>query len=107
MEDVITDTVLDLESYYIQHLQALTGRLRKSAPKTDAFIKCDAQVRKTPSWPRSWANFSLLPLCSHRNAWANLRLLGQPNSFLAAVDHDVPGYVRLRVGGLDSLVIKK
>jgi hypothetical protein len=20
----------------------------------------DAQVRKTPSWPRSWANFSLL-----------------------------------------------
>jgi hypothetical protein len=22
----------------------------------------DAQVRKTPSWPRSWANFSLLQL---------------------------------------------
>ena len=43
-----------------------------------------AQVRKTPSWPRSWANFSLLPLYSHRNAWANLHLLGQPNTFLAA-----------------------
>jgi hypothetical protein len=27
-----------------------------------------AQVRKTPSWPRSWANFSLLWLDSHRNA---------------------------------------
>jgi hypothetical protein len=27
-------------------------------------------VRKTPSWPRSWANFSLLQLYmySHRNA---------------------------------------
>jgi hypothetical protein len=35
-----------------------------------------AQVRKTPSWPRSWANFSRLSLYSHRNAWANLDLLG-------------------------------
>jgi hypothetical protein len=26
------------------------------------------QVRKTPSWPRSWANFSLSYLYSHRNA---------------------------------------
>jgi hypothetical protein len=42
-----------------------------------------AEVRKTPSWPRSWANFSLLELYSHRNAWANLHLLGQPNTFLA------------------------
>ena len=40
------------------------------------------QVRKTPSWPRSWANFSLLSLYSHRNALANLHLLGQPNTFL-------------------------
>jgi hypothetical protein len=42
------------------------------------------QVRKTPSWPRSWANFSLLQLYSCRNAWANLHLLGQPHPFLAA-----------------------
>jgi hypothetical protein len=42
------------------------------------------QVRKTPSWPRSWANFSLLQLYSHRNAWANLHSLCQPNTFLAA-----------------------
>jgi hypothetical protein len=42
------------------------------------------QVRKTPSWPRSWANFSPLSLCSHRNGRANLHILGQPNTFLAA-----------------------
>ena len=28
----------------------------------------DAKVRKAPSWPRSWANFSLSQLCSRRNA---------------------------------------
>ena len=42
-----------------------------------------AQVRKTPSWPRSWANFSILSLYSHVSAWANLHILGQPNTFLA------------------------
>ena len=26
------------------------------------------KVRKTPSWAKSWANFSLLSLCFHRNA---------------------------------------
>jgi ankyrin repeat protein len=41
------------------------------------------QVRKMPSWPRSWGNCSLLQLYSHRNTWANLHLLGQPNTFLA------------------------
>ena len=40
-------------------------------------------VRKTPSWPRSRANFSMLQLYSRRNAWANWHLLGQPNTFLA------------------------
>ena len=38
------------------------------------------QVRKAPSWPRSWANFSLLQLYFHRNAWANLHLLGRPDT---------------------------
>ena len=42
-----------------------------------------AKVRKPPSWPRSWANFCLLELYFHRNARANLHLLGQPDSFLA------------------------
>jgi hypothetical protein len=41
------------------------------------------KVRKTPSRPRSWANFSLLYLYFHRNAWANLYILGQPDTFLA------------------------
>jgi hypothetical protein len=40
-------------------------------------------VSKTPSWPRSWANSSLLYQYSRRNAWANLHLLGQPDTFLA------------------------
>jgi hypothetical protein len=40
-------------------------------------------VRKTPSWPRSWANSSRFSLYSHRNAWANLHILGQPNTLLA------------------------
>jgi hypothetical protein len=54
------------------------------------------QVRKTPSWPRSWANVSILSLYSHRNAWANLHLLGQPNTFLAAVVPVLHGQPRLR-----------
>jgi hypothetical protein len=41
------------------------------------------QVRKTPSRPRSCANFRLLWLYSHRNARASSHLLGQPNTFLA------------------------
>ena len=35
------------------------------------------QVRQTLSWPRSWANFSLLELYPHGNAWATSHLLGQ------------------------------
>jgi hypothetical protein len=46
-------------------------------------IKCH-KVRKTPSWPRSWANFSPLSLYSHGNTWANLHIVGQPNTFLAS-----------------------
>ena len=34
------------------------------------------QVRKTPSWPRSWANCSLLSLHSHGDAWANWHIFG-------------------------------
>ena len=38
-----------------------------------ASMETAVQVRKTPSWPRSWANFSLLYLHSPRNAWTNSR----------------------------------
>jgi hypothetical protein len=50
-------------------------------PKTAVFL-CRPGARKTPSWPRSWANLSLLYLYYHRNAWANLHLLDQPNTVL-------------------------
>jgi hypothetical protein len=40
-------------------------------------------VRKRPSLPRSWANLRLLEAYSHRNAWANLHLLGRPDACLA------------------------
>jgi hypothetical protein len=55
------------------------------------------KVRKTSSWPRSWANFRLLYLNSHRTEWPNFHLLGQPNTLLAAdlnrVDALHPGRV--------------
>ena len=42
--------------------------------------RVDGQVRGTPCRPRSWANLSLLSRYHHRNAWANLHILGQPAS---------------------------
>jgi hypothetical protein len=43
------------------------------------------KVRRPPSWPRSCANSSLLWLCAHGDARANLHRLGQPDTFLATV----------------------
>ena len=40
-----------------------------------------SKVKKTPSWPRSWANFSPLWLCSHWNAWASWHILGALTPF--------------------------
>ena len=61
--------------------------LRAAAPQLDLVVTLRnfRKVRETPRWPRSWADFSPLWLSSHINAWANLRLLDQPNTFLAAV----------------------
>jgi hypothetical protein len=39
------------------------------------------QVRKTAYRPRSWTDCRPLSLCSHRNARADLHLLGQPDTF--------------------------
>ena len=36
--------------------------------RTCSQFKLCQKVRKTPSWPRSWASFSLLPLSAHKNA---------------------------------------
>jgi hypothetical protein len=53
---------------------ALVRRLREAAtraavpepaPAVRLCEDCASKVRKTPSWPRSWANFSLLQLYSH------------------------------------------
>jgi hypothetical protein len=44
-----------------------------------------SQVSKPPGRPRSWFNSSILQLCSHRDARASLRILGQPETFLAPV----------------------
>ena len=78
-----------LMSYWVRDREKLTGRagieLERAVylhTKEPARI-CGLEVRKTPSWPRSWANFSLLQLYSYRNAWANLHLLGQLNTVLA------------------------
>jgi hypothetical protein len=39
------------------------------------------KVRQAPSWPTSWANFSLLQLYSHRNAWTNSHLVASLTLF--------------------------
>jgi hypothetical protein len=63
------------------------------APHTHSTMPCTLahgcrtvwrRVRKPPSWPRSWTNFSLFLLHARRNARANLHFLGQPNSLLAS-----------------------
>jgi hypothetical protein len=68
--------------------------LLEYVPGGDLFSVIDdrniaGQVRKPPSWPRSWANFSLLQLYSRRKAWANLHVLGQPNTFLASGERQI------------------
>ena len=70
---------------------------QKDEPRTRGMVRrcrtisnrwSPARVRKTPSWPRSWANFRRLSLYSHRNASANLLLLGQANTFRALEGQD-------------------
>ena len=51
---------------------ASVGRRQLSAGKVlrvTALLVAAQQVRKPPSWARSWAKFSLLELYHHRNAW--------------------------------------
>jgi hypothetical protein len=81
-----------------RHYEAEARRLAKEEglrpafapiPRRRAAALSAAQVRKTPSWPRSRANFALLALYFRGNAWANSHLLGQPNAFLAAVPRGV------------------
>ena len=61
------------------------------------------RVRKTPSWPRSWANFSLSQLCSHRNAWASFRANLTPFSLKRYISRLNGSAVGRRVEGGRSL----
>jgi hypothetical protein len=64
--------------------EAQSGRARTTCNRLGepvyALLGGRTKVGKTPRWPRSWANFSLLQMSSHKNAWANLHLLGQPDT---------------------------
>jgi hypothetical protein len=73
---------VDLEGAPCDNYFAITGQLMAS---DHSAIACgfNLKVWEVPSWPRSWPNFSLSQLHSHRNAWANLHILGQPDTFLA------------------------
>ena len=65
------------------------------------------QVRKMPSWPRSWANVSPLQLYQlyfHPNAWANLHLPGQTNTCLVEADTDA-ATGRVELGSAVSMVV--
>ena len=75
--------MLDLLLPEIEQLDILTPYCLVCGDPTAPSFVTSAKVRKTPSWPRSWANFSLLQLYSHRNTRANWHLLGQPKTFLA------------------------
>jgi hypothetical protein len=59
-------------------------RTANTVPTGLGYAGKNTQVRKTPSWPISWAKFSRLWLYSYWNARANLHLLSQPNTLLAA-----------------------
>jgi hypothetical protein len=61
-----------VESGVLELLQRQLEAVTDEEPWSEA----DRQVRKTPSWPRSWANFSPLWLYSHRNIWADLQSNG-------------------------------
>jgi hypothetical protein len=68
---------------FFKKIESITQQQREMANR----MALQDQVRKAPSWFRSWSNVRLLLLRSHRNAWADLHFLGQPNTFLAPEPH--------------------
>jgi hypothetical protein len=72
----------------------------------------EKEAKLAQSWPKSWPNFSLSSLYSHRNAWANLRLPGHltPSSLplgagtyaglRAMLAHAAQPAFRARAGGI-------
>jgi hypothetical protein len=81
-----TETILepDTKTERFDHGQITMNGTASDTPITFAFNDGqNATSMVVGSKVRSWANFSLLQLYYHRNAWANLHLLGQSNTFLA------------------------
>jgi hypothetical protein len=57
----------------VAELAALASGQKAPAPAKAAALRRQlVKVRKTPSWPRSWANFNFLSLYPRGNVWANL-----------------------------------
>jgi hypothetical protein len=79
---------VDLEGAPCDNYFAITGQLMAS---DHSAIACgfNLKVWEVPSWPRSWPNFSLSQLHSHRNAWANLHILANLTRFSLKV-REVP-----------------
>jgi hypothetical protein len=65
----------------VKTMRVAEQTLHATAP--DDALDAELQVGKTQSWSRIWANFRPLSLHSHRNAWAKVHLLGQPNTLLS------------------------
>ena len=65
----------------VQRVQSVGSKERLHVASTAPFHQRMLALRKTPSWPRSWANCSLVPLYSHMNAWANLHVWANLTSF--------------------------
>jgi hypothetical protein len=63
--------------------RASWAEARKTLGYSGVYQFVTTKVRETPSWPGSWANSSPFSLYSHRNAWANVHLLGQPDAVLS------------------------
>ena len=75
--DVVDVNCDAIQGAHTKVIEAIERAEQLHAEAADLKAK-EAQVRKTPSWPRSWANFSLfscIPTGRHGptcNFWANL-----------------------------------
>ena len=79
----LTPFLLQRDYFYLAQTSANTKSWTEAdADRSGDLSSDELQVRKTARRPRSWANFSLLWLHPHRNAWADLHILGRPNAFL-------------------------
>ena len=88
---------VDFDAVFMERLIGCNNK--HMAPEGGGVRGAATQVRKMPSWPINWANFSLLKLRSRRNARASSHLLGHPNTLLATQELAVAKEI-LRIVGL-------